>query len=66
MAALFGLLLMIVRPEVVLRMPTNEAASNPSLLFLTGVMRVLALLCCLGVLWTGSAAFLLPACASLA
>ncbi|MGR8942113.1 MAG: hypothetical protein ACU83V_12505 [Gammaproteobacteria bacterium] len=65
-AALFGLLLMIVRPEVVLRMTANEAVSSHSRLLLTGVMRVLALLCCFGVLWAGSAAFLLPACASLA
>lgn len=57
-AALLALLLLIVNPQVVLRMD-REGSSRP---FLTGVMRLLALLSFFGVLWAGSAAFFLPAC----
>jgi uncharacterized membrane protein len=57
-AALLALLLLIVKPQVVLRMNEKDS-SRP---FLTGVMRLLALLSFFGVLWAGSAAFFLPAC----
>lgn len=65
-AALLALLLLIVKPNVVLRMDEEMAISKNSLSFLTGVMRLLALLSLFGVLWAGSAAFFLPACKWLA
>jgi hypothetical protein len=57
-AALLALLLLILKPNVALRM-NEEDSSRP---FLTGIMRLLALLSFFGVLWAGSAAFFLPAC----
>jgi len=64
-AALLALLLLIVKPDVVLRMKRDEAMPKNSRLFLTDVMRLLALLSLFGVLWAGSAAFFFPACMSL-
>ncbi|EIC28365.1 MULTISPECIES: hypothetical protein [Methylomicrobium] len=60
-AALLILLLPIAKPDAVLRMKRPEK----SLSFLAGVMRLLALLSFFGVLWAGSAALLVPACAPL-
>jgi uncharacterized membrane protein len=59
--ALLALLLLIAKPNVALRLD-EEDRSRP---FLTGVMRLLALLAFFGVLWAGSAALILPACKSL-
>jgi hypothetical protein len=57
-AALLILLSLIVNPNAVLHMDRGRNSRS----FLIGVMRLLALLCFFGVLWTGSAAFFLPAC----
>jgi len=64
-AALLALLLLIVKPDVVLRIKRDEAMPKNSWSFLTGVMRLLAMLSLFGVLWAGSAAFFFPACKSL-
>jgi hypothetical protein len=56
--ALLALLLLILKPHAALRMHETDR-SRP---FLTGIMRLLALLSFVGVLWAGSAAFFLPAC----
>jgi hypothetical protein len=60
-AALLALLFLVAKPGAVLRVNRSEV-SGP---FLAGVMRLLALLSCFGVLWAGAAALVLPACASL-
>lgn len=64
-SALLALLLLILKPDVVLRMKRDEAMPKNSRLFLTDVMRLLALLSLFGVLWAGSAVFFFPACKSL-
>lgn len=56
--ALLALLLLILKPHAALRMQEADR-SRP---FLTGIMRLLALLSFVGVLWAGSAVFFLPAC----
>lgn len=61
-AALLALLLLIVKPHVVLGIKRDQEISKNSRLFLTDVMRLLALLSFFGVLWAGSAVFFLPAC----
>ena len=63
--ALLALLLLIVKPDVVLRMKRDGAMPENPRSFLTGVMRLLALMSLFGVLWAGSAAFFFPACKSL-
>lgn len=64
LAALLGLLFLIVKADVVLRVPAEESTAKQSRTFLTGVMRLLAILCCFGVIWAGSAAWFLPTCTS--
>jgi hypothetical protein len=61
-AALLMLLLLIAKPDAVLRMNRSESSRS----FLVGVMRLLALLSVFGVLWAGSAVLFLPACMSFA
>lgn len=64
--ALLSLLLIIVKPDVVLRIDRNGGMSQNTQVLLLGIMRLLALLSFFGVLWAGVAAFFLPACGSLA
>ncbi|WAK02639.1 hypothetical protein [Methylobacter sp. YRD-M1] len=64
-AALLALLLSIFKPEIMQHMVRYESAQNISRSFLTGVMRLMALLSVFGVLWAGSAALFLPACTSI-
>lgn len=61
-AALLTLMSLIMKPNAMLHMDRGENSRS----FLIGVMRLLALLCFVGVLWAGSAAFFLPACKMLA
>lgn len=65
LAALLALLLAIFKPEIIQHMVRYETAQKISRSFLTGVMRLLALLSFFGVLWAGSAVLFLPACESI-
>ncbi|MEF3077040.1 hypothetical protein V2P20_18590 [Methylobacter sp. Wu1] len=65
LAALLALLLAVFKPEIIQRLVRYETAQKISQSFLTGVMRLMALLSVFGVLWAGSAALLLPACESI-
>ncbi|MGJ0484568.1 MAG: hypothetical protein ACR65R_08550 [Methylomicrobium sp.] len=64
-AALLALLLLIFKPDVVLRLEREGAARTSAGSFLTRVMQLLALLSVFGVLLGGSAALFLPACAAI-
>ncbi|WP_020158316.1 hypothetical protein [Methylobacter marinus] len=64
--ALPVLLLLIAKPGIARHTVRRGAVTKRAQAFLTGIMRLLALLSFFGVLWAGSAALLLPACASLA
>lgn len=64
--ALLVLLLPILKPKIMLPMSRFEALPQDTQAFLIGMMQLLALLSCFGVLWGGSTALLLPACGSLA
>lgn len=65
-AVLLALLLLIVKPYVVPCRDGDETAPKNSQSFLTGIMRLVALLSFFGVLWTVSAIFFLPVCKALA
>jgi hypothetical protein len=64
--ALLSLLLIIVKPNVILRIDREGGMSQNTRALLLGIMRLLALLSFFGVLWAGVAVFFLPACGSLA
>lgn len=64
-AALLALLLLIFKPDAVLRLNGEGATPTSAGSFLTRVMQLLALLSVFGVLWGGSAALFLPACVAI-
>lgn len=64
--ALLALLLIIVKPNAVLRIDREGRMSQNTQALLLGIMRLLTLLSFFGVLWAGVAVFFLPACGSLA
>ncbi|MGZ8188338.1 MAG: hypothetical protein ACXWTN_06190 [Methylosarcina sp.] len=63
--ALLALLLLIVKPYFVLRIDRDGTMTEASRSFLPGVMRMLALLSYLAVLYAGGASFFIPACESI-
>jgi hypothetical protein len=63
--ALLVLLLLIIKPDVLQRLDKNQIREERIMVFLSGIMRVLAFLSFLGVLWSGMSLFFLPACGSI-
>jgi hypothetical protein len=63
--ALLALLLLILKPYFVLGIDRDGAMTDASRSFLPGVMRMLALLSYLAVLYVGGASFFIPACESI-
>lgn len=63
--ALLVLLLLIIKPDVLQRLDRNQIREERIIVFLSGIMRVLAFLSFLGVLWSGMSLFFLPACGSI-
>jgi hypothetical protein len=63
--ALMVLLLLIIKPDVLQRLDKNQIREERIMVFLSGIMRVLAFLSFLGVLWSGMSLFFLPACGSI-
>lgn len=66
-AALPALLVLIVKPDDVLRrLDKSQTRQETTKEFFSGIIRLLALLSVFAVLWSGIALFFLPACASVA
>jgi hypothetical protein len=63
--ALLALLLIIVKPNAVLRIDREGGMPQNTQAFLLGILRLLALLSFYGVLGVGATVFFLPACGSL-
>lgn len=64
-AALLALVLLIAKPDMLERPDSGRIRQDTSV-FLSGIMRLMALLSIFAVLWTGIALFFLPACGSVA
>ncbi len=65
--ALLALLVLIVKSDDILqRLDKSQARQETTKEFFSGIIRLLALLSVFAVLWSGSALFFLPACASVA
>ncbi|MGZ8928529.1 MAG: hypothetical protein ACXW03_08740 [Methylobacter sp.] len=62
--ALLALLALILKPDILQRLSRNRIQEERIIVFLSGVMRTLAFLSILGVLWSGISLFFLPACGS--
>lgn len=65
-AALLALVLLIAKPDMLERLDSGRIRQETTSVFLSGIMRLMALLSIFAVLWTGIALFFLPTCGSVA
>lgn len=65
-AALLVLVLLIATPDILERLDSGRIRQETTSVFLSGIMRLMALLSIFAVLWTGIALFFLPTCGSVA
>jgi hypothetical protein len=63
--ALAVLAVLIFKPDIALRLDTEQGRPERTRQFISGIIRLLALLSFFAVLWSGIAMFFLPACGSL-